>query len=341
MTKRTKHGWQLIIVVLVFGLLASACGDDDEPVTVSLGHPLPETHPVHANALVQWAEQVNEVTDGTVTVEFHPGGALGSGRETYENAASGVADLGWALQGYTPGRFPVADVIEMPFTFSSAAHGTDVLWTLYEEFEEFQQEYSDVKLLGMWTNDINNMWIAEGRVETIGDIDGLSLRVPSPVQSDVVTALGGNPVAMLTPELYDALDSGEIDGLMIAQSGLTSYNLYEVLDSVVECNCHVAVSFLAMNLDTWNGLSDAQRDAIEEVSGRTVSMAAAAAYDSQHASVAERLEEAGVARVQLDDAELDRWKQATQPVVDSWIADNASDFRSAEMYERMLELAAG
>ena len=41
---------------------------------------------------------------------------------------SDAAYIGWALQGYTPGRFPVTDVIEMPFTFSSAAQATEPPW---------------------------------------------------------------------------------------------------------------------------------------------------------------------------------------------------------------------
>ncbi|MCY3649880.1 MAG: TRAP transporter substrate-binding protein [Acidimicrobiaceae bacterium] len=409
MTRRTQRWMRLTAVLLVLGLLAAACGDDDEvaepaeapattaapapepeeemaepeeemaeeemaepeeemaeeemaepeeemaeeemaepepvdfgdSVTVNLGHPFPARHPIQARALEPWSALVNEVTGGTVTVEFFAGGALGPAPQTYENAVSGAADIGWALQGYTPGRFPVTDVIEMPFTFSSASQATDVLWTLYEEFEEFQNEYSDVKLLGMWVHDVGDMWIAKGRVDTISDIDGLTLRAPSPVQNAVISALGGNPVGMPAPELYDSLERGVIDGLFIANSGLSSFNLYEVLESGVHCNCYVAAQFLAMNLDTWNSLSDAQRAAIDEVSGRVMSMNAAAVYDAAYESAAQRVVEAGIEKVQLDEAEFAQWRAATQGVIDSWIADNSGNFRSQEMYDRMLELAAG
>ena len=409
MTRRTQRWMRLTAVLLVFGLLAAACGDDDEAaepadapattaapapepeeemaepeeemaeeemaeeemaepeeemaeeemaepeeemaepepvdfgdsVTVNLGHPFPARHPIQARALEPWAVQVNEVTGGTVTVEFFAGGALGPAPQTYENAVSGAADIGWALQGYTPGRFPVTDVIEMPFTFSSASQATDVLWTLYEEFEEFQNEYSDVKLLGMWVHDVGDMWIAEGRVDTIADIEGLTLRAPSPVQNAVISALGGNPVGMPAPELYDSLERGVIDGLFIANSGLTSFNLYEVLESGVQCNCYVAAQFLAMNLGTWDSLSDAQRAAIEEVSGRVLSMNAAAVYDAAYESAAERVVEAGIEKVQLDEAEFAQWRAATQGVIDGWITGNSGNFRSQEMFDRMQELAAG
>lgn len=44
-------------------------------------------------------------------VEFHPEQALTTAAETYANVASGGQDIGWALQGYSSGQFPVTDVL--------------------------------------------------------------------------------------------------------------------------------------------------------------------------------------------------------------------------------------
>ena len=273
-----------------------------------------------------------------MTIEFFAGGALGPAPQTYENAVSGAADIGWALQGYTPGRFPVTDVIEMPFMFNSAGQATDVLWTLYEEFEAFRDEYSDVKLLGMWVHDVGDMWLAGGRVEEISDLEGLTIRAPSPVQNSVISALGGNPIGLPASDLYDALERGVIDGLFIANSGLVSFNLFDVIASGVQCNCYVAAQFLAMNLDRWNSLSEAQRSAIDRVSGRVLSQKAASVYDAASESAAQRLDEAGILKIRLEEKEFDRWRQAAQSVIESWIADNAGVFPSRELYERMLRL---
>ncbi|MCE2527147.1 MAG: TRAP transporter substrate-binding protein [Actinomycetia bacterium] len=312
--------------------------DFGEAVTLNLGHPFPAKHPIQVRALENWAAEVKELTRDTVTIEFFAGGALGPAPQTYENAVSGAADIGWALQGYTPGRFPVTDVIEMPFVFSSALQATNVLWTLYEEFEAFQEEYSDVKLLAMWVHDVGDMWLAEGRVEEIRDLEGLTIRAPSPVQNAVIAALGGNPVALPAPDLYDALERGVIDGLFIPDSGLISFNLFDVISGGVQCNCYVAAQFLAMNLDRWNSLSTAQRSAIDKVSGRVLSQRMGSVYDSISESAAEQLAEAGVVKILLSQQELDRWRQAAQGVIEDWIADNAGAFPSREIYLRMLRL---
>jgi TRAP-type C4-dicarboxylate transport system substrate-binding protein len=312
--------------------------DFGKSVTLNLAHPFPANHPIQAEALEPWASEVKRVTQGTVQIEFFAGGALGPAPQTYENAVSGAVDIGWALQGYTPGRFPVTDVIEMPFIFSSARQATDVLWALHEEFESLRNEYSDVKLLGMWVHDVGDMWLTGARVDKITDLEGLSIRAPSPIQNAVIAALGANPVGLPAPDLYDALERGVIDGLFIANSGVASFNLFDVISSGVQCNCYVAAQFLAMNLDRWNDLSVAQRSAIEEVSGRVLSETAAAVYDSASDSAVRRLTESGIVKVRLDDEEFGRWRQAARSVVEGWIVENAGSFPSREIYERMLRL---
>ncbi|MFW6188028.1 MAG: hypothetical protein ACOC84_08550, partial [Actinomycetota bacterium] len=74
--------------------------DMGEPVTLTLGHPFPAQHLIQVNMIEPWAEEVAEATEGTVTVEIHPGGALAAATDAYDNAASGAIDMGWALHGY-------------------------------------------------------------------------------------------------------------------------------------------------------------------------------------------------------------------------------------------------
>jgi hypothetical protein len=58
------------------------------------------------------AEAVNEATRGVVSIEFQPGGALAAPPGTFENTVAGGQDMGWALQGYHAGVFPVTETPE-------------------------------------------------------------------------------------------------------------------------------------------------------------------------------------------------------------------------------------
>ncbi|MCY3860597.1 MAG: TRAP transporter substrate-binding protein DctP [bacterium] len=335
----------LLGAALVFGLLAGAAGCSDnaelpESVTISFGHPFPPTHPVHVQVFEPWANEVFRATGGTVTIEFYPSQGLSSRSEVYQNTADGGQGIGWAHQGYSLGRFPAAEVVAMPFVFDSAVDATEVLWALHDEFEAFRAEYADVKLLGLWTHDVADLWLSADQASAAPDLSGLTVRAPTQIQVEVIETLGGNPVNLPVQELRAALGQGDIDGLMIANSGLSSYDLYGVLGSGVQCNCYVSASFLAMNQDLWDSLSVSQQRAIERLSGREVSLAAAGAYDAASQAVAERYPQAGINKVVLDDVQLAAWREATQSVVDRWIGRHASDFPARDMYNRMLELAA-
>lgn len=334
--------WRVLVVLVVSAVVAAACagGEDSEPVMLSLGYPFAADHPVRVQVLDPWAEDVWEATGNTVGVEFHPEEALSAAAETYENVAAGGQDIGWALQGYSPGRFPATGVVEMPFVFGSAAEGTAALWALYEEFEALRGEYSGVKVLGLWTTGPGDLWLVDGAASAVEDLAGLTLRAPSPVQAEVIRALGAIPVNMAAPDMRAAIHAGEIDGLLTVDTALATHNLVEVIASGTECRCYVLASFLVMNLDTWNGLSPDQQAAIDDVSARTVSAAAAGFYDRASITAAREHAEAGIVKIPLDDDQLEEWKQATRSVVDDWVGSNPG-FDARGMYERMLELTAG
>ena len=331
---------RLAPLMLALCLVAAACGDgDSDPVTLRFGYPFPADHPVRVQVFDPWAEDLRAATDGSVTIEFYAEQALSPAAETYANVVAGGQDIGWSIQGYSPGRFPATDVIEMPFVFDSASKASKVLRTLYDEFEALRDEYADVKVLGLWTTSPGDLWLAEGTASTPADVAGLTLRSPSPVQGAVIRALGATPVNMAAPDLRGALEAGEIDGLLTVDTALAAHGLLDVLESGTECGCYVVAGFLVMNLDTWDGLSEEQQAAVEKLSGERISQAAGVFYDEASADATQANAEAGIVKVQLDDAQLGRWKDATRGVVDGWISDNSGAFDADAMYQRMLELA--
>jgi TRAP-type transport system periplasmic protein len=361
----TRHPlWTLAALLMALGLVAAACNGEDEPdeddaavdedadpdevdaaaaegpdVTLVLGHPFPAEHPMAVNMIAPWIEEVEERTGGTVTFDVQPGGAITDADAAYENAAAGVIDMGWALHGYTPGRFPITQIIELPFEFESAEQATEVLWDLYEEFPALQEEMDDVELLALWTHDIGDLFTVDQPVESMDDMEGLTLRAPGPLSNTLIDSLGGDPVGMPAGELYDALERGVIDGLMIANSGISSFSLDEVVNYATLGNFYVASQFVAMNPGSWEQLSPEQQQVIEDTSGRELSLTGARAYDEIFEDLQASYEDMGIEVTELDEDELDDWRAATEEVPQQWI-DDAEDEGAPgqEMYDRLQEL---
>jgi TRAP-type C4-dicarboxylate transport system substrate-binding protein len=346
--RRVTPGWAgATAAALATMLVLAACGNGDadegaaggdmgDPVTLNLGHPFPAEHHIQVGMLEPFAEDVAEATDGTVTIEIHPAQALTAPTEAYDNAAAGAIDIGWALHGYTPGRFPLTDVVELPFSFESAEQATNALWDLYEEFPEFQDEYGDVKVLALWTHDLGNLYTV-GREVTEPDLSGLTLRAPGPIMTGVIEAMGGAGVGMPAPELYDSLDRGVIDGLMIGDTGVVSFALHEVVDHVTVGNFFVGGEFLVINQGSWDSLSEAQQQAIDGLIGRELSLVGAGSYDSLNETQVD-FEGWGFTVTDVRD-DIEPWRAATQPVIDDWIAAREADGAPGQaMYDRLLEI---
>lgn len=376
--KRNRRIWRLAVLAVVVAMIAAACGDDEpsdtteppaettttaaeapdttepdeetttteaddtadfgDPVTLTFGHPFGAGHPIAAGALAPYADAVNAATDGAVTIEFHPGGALAGPPATFENTVAGGQDMGWALQGYHAGVFPVTEIVELPFQFSSATQATETLWSLYDEFPALQEEYGDVQLLGLWTHDIGDIWTKDQQVTTVEDMQGLTMRFPTPLMGDVMTEMGASSVGLPAPEIFDSLSTGVIDGLSIAVSGLDSFGLFPELNYGVVCNCYVGSQYMVMNLDAWNSLTPATQDVMLEL-GREHSLLAADIYDGLYVTVFQQALDEGIEVTELPDDELARWHEIGQTVIDEWIAEREADGVPAqEMFDRVQEI---
>ena len=82
-----------------------------------------------------WVKQVEEATQGRVKLEVYPSQTLIKGMDMWRGIRSGIADMGWCVQGYWPEQTPLADVASLPFLpMNTAEKSSEMLWKLYEKF---------------------------------------------------------------------------------------------------------------------------------------------------------------------------------------------------------------
>jgi TRAP-type C4-dicarboxylate transport system substrate-binding protein len=359
-----------LIAPLAFGLVVAGCGstaDNDDAaagadaedseadasgdapeqqdfgdeVTLTFGHPFPPTDPIQVTVWEPWIEEVREATGGTVNIEIHAGGALAPAPQVYENTAAGAQDLGWTMPGYTPGRFPISQIIEAPFVFPNAPDATEHAWQLWDEFPDFQEEFNDVHVLSLWAMDTGDLFTRDRPVERLEDFAGLTIRSPAPLQSQALEAMGASAVSLPGPEIHDSVERGVIDGYKLANSATRVFDLGPSTGYRTACNCYTGAFVLVMNQGSWDRLSPAQQEAISGLSGPELGMRLAERHQSAADEVADEYwPEHGVETVDLSDEELDRWRDAVQPVFDQWVDEREADgVPGRQMADRLFELA--
>ncbi|MBL4808352.1 MAG: TRAP transporter substrate-binding protein [Rhodobacteraceae bacterium] len=238
-------------------------------------------HTITASVIDVLAASVSDATGGDLTVRAYPGGELGAGPvEQYIRVVQGVADMSWGLQGYTSSQFPRTMLIELPGAMLDGAHGYDMLWDAYEG--HLASEFPGTKPLALWVSEPNIMIMKDIVIRTPADLEGLKIRVAGAVAADVATALGATPVQMPITQVYNALQTGLIDGVFTGASTLSDFKLDEVADAITVGAPLGVISFYAvMSQERYDGLTADQQAAIDAASGRALSQSAEDAWITQ------------------------------------------------------------
>lgn len=225
------------------------------PIALRLAHQNPDTGFSSTNCSDVWVKNVEEATGNKVKIQTYYGQTLLPGKDMFNGVKNGITDIGWCFHGYWPGMTPVADVISLPaLPFMTAEKGSEVLWKLFDEFAEIQNEYRDVKVLLLYTSAPYNLITVKKPVTTMADLKGLKIRMTGGPPTDMVAALGGSPMLIPMPDVYLSLQKGVIDGMGAPDEAIHAWRLYEVIQYHLDSVFPAVYFSLSMNKAKWNSL---------------------------------------------------------------------------------------
>ncbi|MFC3615346.1 TRAP transporter substrate-binding protein [Lutimaribacter marinistellae] len=295
-----------------------------QEVTLRLHQFLPPPAPVPAQILKPWGENVKEASGGRIEIQHFDAMSLG-GRppELMDQARDGVVDLAMTVVGYTPGRFPRTEVFELPFMMTDPVATAKAYWEMVETDWQ-SNEYADVKVLGAWVHGPGLIHTQDG-VTSLDDMKGLTLRGPTRIINDLLSELGAEPVGMPLPAIPEAISKGVVKGTVIPWEVTTAIRLSELVGNHTEFSgdeaLYTAAIVLVMNKAKYEALPDDLRAILDAESGAKLSAFATQVMWDMDAPAREIAVNAGNSIATLDEAEVARWKDAAQPVIERWIAD--------------------
>lgn len=249
-------------------------------------------------------------------VQVYPGGELGKGPlEQYVRVVQGVADIVWGLPGYTSAQFQKLMVSELPGVLPAGMTGYDMIWNAQEK-GLLDSEFPGTKALALWLSEPNIFIMKDRTVRTPDDIKGLKIRVSGSAAAAVIEALGATPVQMPAGEIYNALQTGLIDGVVTGASAVGDFKLDEVANSYTIGAPLGHISFyLVMNQAKYDGLNEAQKAAIDAVAGRPLSKSAEEGWNGRAADVLASLKaNSKNTVVELSQDEAAKFGELTLPV---------------------------
>ena len=205
--------------------------------------------------LIKWSEKIEKDSNGRIVVKRFPGSQMGPVQQHYDLARTGQAEMSWFLHGATPGRFPLTEIIQLPYFAGSAEIGTKVMNDAELRSKYLDAEHKGVKVLLLLTHQPGNIHTTKKPIRSVEDMKGMRLRFSSATIRDFVAALGATPVGVQATEQVEQLQKGAIDGTFIDYGGAgIAFKMGGVVKYSTEMYSYISSFGVIMNEDFWNKL---------------------------------------------------------------------------------------
>lgn len=299
----------------------------------SLAYFMSPKHPMNKAVFTPFAEKLAEVSGGKLTVKQFPAGALNSvPPKQYSILLDGVADIAFALPGYTGSLFPKTSVVTLPTVCDTAPACTTALLNARDELEK---EFN-AKVLALWSNAPPVLITKDKPVRSVADLAGLKVRVTQPADAPYTEALGASAVAQPVTVINQNLANGVIDAIAIDPSAIGSFKLHEPGNYVTTYYPGSGSPFvLLMNRGVYDGLSDEEKGWVDAAADESLSIGGGVGYEKSRARGMKIAKEAGLEIIELPAAEKKKMDDIANKVLAAAMDDKVGDKTVAEILKMM------
>lgn len=286
---------------------------------LSIGQHAPVKHHLTIRVWEPLTAEINRESKGRIKASHYPAAALGKPDAELDLCQKGVIDIAMVFPIYTPSRFPLADVMGLPFAVPSAEAGLKVVNALIEK-KLLDTEALNDRVVSWFGTTSPYQFFLKKKVMKYEDLKGLRLRSPGGLQTKALEALGAVPMAVPGAEFQTAFERGVIDGGVVDFGSGPGYKLEEYTKHVIVANMGVAMSGITMNKGKYNALPKDLQKVIDNAMQNFLKNQANS-YDTADKDSAKVFEKVGASVFYIPAAEKGRWMKATEPVYSNWIND--------------------
>lgn len=234
-----------------------------DPVTLTLGTIYATDHPASLAVEAAIAE-IKEASGGQITIQHYPASQMGDNDELAEGLVAGSVDFNVQSLSYFNEKCPEFEIDSCFFVYQDTDHVYKV-WDgeIGGKFNTMAEENYGVTILDAWLYGNRVMTTKNTAIRSPEDLSGLKMRVPDhAIWVDMMSSFGAEATPVAFSELYMALNQGVVDGQENPVPTIMSSKFNEVQNYLCLTNHKVETIYVMVNQDTWNKLSEEQRDII-------------------------------------------------------------------------------
>lgn len=270
-----------LLTALAAASLLTLAGTAQAQTTLAVSQWVPPSHPV-AEVMTQWAKKVEDATQGRVKLANLPQ-AVTNPPGHFNAVRDGLADVAFTVIGYTPGRFPLSEIAEMPLMGDSAELNSAAFYRVAAKEPAIMNEYKDVKVLALFTHGPGTIFNTKQEITSLGDLQKLKFRVGGGVVNEVSKQLGTNTTIKPATETYELISNGVMDGAWLPLESIATYKLEKLVKHVTTFpgGLYSSTFIVMMNKKRWDSLSQADQAAIDRIAGEAFSRDLGRAFDAK------------------------------------------------------------
>jgi len=256
------------LTTLLFSCLLWTNSAQAEQLVLRYSQWIPPSHWSQAKGMYPWFDKIAEVTEGRVIVEPSKR-PLVPPAQSYQAVIDGKVDLASAPHGYTPGRYPLSELVEQPLTNPHAAHSSTAYWRIWEEHFKPTGMHDGVEILGMTLTPGGNLYMRDQLVDSVLDLSGKRIRIPTRVIGRAFDDIGVDSVIGQLRSVGQLMNTGAVDGTALVDGWAIQFGIARDVKAVTRIpgGLYSSSVFIAINKDKWNKISPEDQAAIRAISG--------------------------------------------------------------------------
>jgi len=302
----------------------------DQKMVLKASDVHPEGYPT-VQAVEDMGKKLAAATDGRLTIQMYASMQLGGEKEVIEQAQIGAIQLARVSVGTLGPVVPDLNVFNLPFLFRNTAHMEKVIdGPIGQQLLDKVTDNPNTHLVGLAWMDAGarNFYDTKKPIKSIDDLKALKIRVMgNPMFVQMMTALGGNGVAMGYDQVFSALQTGVVDGAENNPPSFYFDNHYQVAKYYTLTEHLIVPEILVFSRPSWDKLSGDDQTLIKKLA-KEAQADERILWKKKEAEAMDKMKAAGIEIITISDKTP--FQQAVKPVWDKYGAQYATLIKEIE-----------
>jgi TRAP-type C4-dicarboxylate transport system substrate-binding protein len=239
---------------------------------------------------------------------------------TFDAVRNGLADISFTVHGYTPGRFTITQVAEVPFLGDSSEASSVAFQRIYQRTPQLAEEHRGVRVLAVFTHGPGMVFNTKRPIAKVEDLAGLKFRVGGGMVNEISKALGINATLKPAPESYELLSTGVMDGTLFPAESVESFKIDKIIKHATRFpgGLYNTSFVFMMNPAAYDKLPADVKKVVDDLSGEFAARMFGRGWDKVDRRGMAFMQAAGVQFTTADAAFVKAVNDRSAGVIDTW-----------------------